>query len=141
VTVALSLEVKQPGCEADHSPPPSAEVKECVELYCHSPIRLHDVVLSEAQGQLYLNVIIGPTTYIYRAADSLEIRTNTTLAYEIQIWPKFLHSRHYGYSALRSNSAINNISNSKVNRFTALLDSFYSRGNRGSFPWGTAAGA
>jgi hypothetical protein len=25
---ALSLEVKRPGCEADHSPPPSAEVKE-----------------------------------------------------------------------------------------------------------------
>jgi len=25
--------VKQPGREADHSPPTSAEVKECVELY------------------------------------------------------------------------------------------------------------
>jgi hypothetical protein len=25
-----------------------------VELYLHSPIRLHGVVLSEAQGQLYL---------------------------------------------------------------------------------------
>jgi hypothetical protein len=42
---ALSLEVKQLGCEADHSPPSSAEVKECVELYFHSPI-YHDVVLS-----------------------------------------------------------------------------------------------
>jgi hypothetical protein len=29
--------VKQPGRDADHSPPPSAEVKECVELYLHSP--------------------------------------------------------------------------------------------------------
>jgi len=29
--------VKQPGCEADHSPPSSAEVKEWVELYLHSP--------------------------------------------------------------------------------------------------------
>jgi hypothetical protein len=29
---ALSLEVKRPGREADHSPPYSAEVKECVEL-------------------------------------------------------------------------------------------------------------
>jgi hypothetical protein len=27
-------------------PPSSAEVKECVELYLHSPIRLHGVVLS-----------------------------------------------------------------------------------------------
>jgi hypothetical protein len=30
----------------DHSPPSSAEVKEWVELYLHSPIRLHGVVLS-----------------------------------------------------------------------------------------------
>jgi hypothetical protein len=41
---ALSLGVKLPGHEADHSPPSSAEVKECVELFFNSPIRLHDVV-------------------------------------------------------------------------------------------------
>jgi hypothetical protein len=35
--VALSLGVKRPGREADHSPSSSAEVKECVELYLHSP--------------------------------------------------------------------------------------------------------
>jgi hypothetical protein len=29
--------VKRPGCEADHSPSSIAEVKECVELYLHSP--------------------------------------------------------------------------------------------------------
>jgi hypothetical protein len=40
------LGVKRPGREADHSPPSSAEVKECMELYLHSPIRLHGVVLS-----------------------------------------------------------------------------------------------
>jgi hypothetical protein len=34
---ALSLGVKRPGREADHSPPSSGEVKECVELYLHSP--------------------------------------------------------------------------------------------------------
>jgi hypothetical protein len=38
--------VKRPGREADHSHPSSAEVKECVELYFLSPIRLHGVVLS-----------------------------------------------------------------------------------------------
>jgi hypothetical protein len=32
--------------EADHSPPSSAEGQECAELYLHSPIRLHGVVLS-----------------------------------------------------------------------------------------------
>jgi hypothetical protein len=34
---ALSLGVKRPGRKADHSPTPNAEVKECVELYLHSP--------------------------------------------------------------------------------------------------------
>jgi hypothetical protein len=43
---ALSLGVKRAGREADHLPPSSAEVKECVELYLHSPIRLYGVVLS-----------------------------------------------------------------------------------------------
>jgi hypothetical protein len=33
----LSLGVKRPGREDDHSHPSSAEVKECVELYFHSP--------------------------------------------------------------------------------------------------------
>jgi hypothetical protein len=28
---------KRPEREADHSPPSSAEVKECMELYLHSP--------------------------------------------------------------------------------------------------------
>jgi hypothetical protein len=35
VAGALSLGVKRPGREADHSPPSSADVKECVELYLH----------------------------------------------------------------------------------------------------------
>jgi hypothetical protein len=43
---ALSLGANRQGCEADHSTFSSAEVKECVELYLHSPIRLHGVVLS-----------------------------------------------------------------------------------------------
>jgi hypothetical protein len=36
VPKALSLGVKRPGRESDHSPPSSAEV-ECMELYDHSP--------------------------------------------------------------------------------------------------------
>jgi hypothetical protein len=35
VPVGLSLGVNRPGREADHSPPSSAEFKECVELYLH----------------------------------------------------------------------------------------------------------
>jgi hypothetical protein len=34
---AFSLEVKRQGCEADHSPPSSAEIKESLVLNLHSP--------------------------------------------------------------------------------------------------------
>jgi hypothetical protein len=37
VSGALSLRVKRPGREADHSPPSSAEVTEWMDLYLHSP--------------------------------------------------------------------------------------------------------
>jgi hypothetical protein len=36
-TRGTSLGIKRPGREADHSPPSSAKVKECVELHLHSP--------------------------------------------------------------------------------------------------------
>jgi hypothetical protein len=42
------------GREADNSPPSSAEVKEWVELYLHSPIRLHGVVLSHGEHRVDL---------------------------------------------------------------------------------------
>jgi hypothetical protein len=45
-TRGFSLGVKQPGCEADHSPPSSAEVKNAWSYTSTPPIRLHDVVLS-----------------------------------------------------------------------------------------------
>jgi len=51
---ALSLEVKQPGCEVNHSPPSSAEVKNVWGYTSIPPIHLHGMVLSLAQGQLYL---------------------------------------------------------------------------------------
>jgi hypothetical protein len=51
---ALSLGIERLGREADHSHPSSAEVKEWMELYLHFPISLQGVVLSQAQGQLYL---------------------------------------------------------------------------------------
>jgi hypothetical protein len=47
------------GREADHSPPSSAEVKEWVELYLHSPRTpsWRGAQLGGAQGQLYLYFI------------------------------------------------------------------------------------
>jgi hypothetical protein len=47
---ALSLGIMRPGREADHSPPSSAEVKECAELYLHSPIRLQAWCLVKHRG-------------------------------------------------------------------------------------------
>jgi hypothetical protein len=46
--------LKQPGCEADHLPPSSADVK---NVWCYTstpPVCLHSMVLSYAQGQLNL---------------------------------------------------------------------------------------
>jgi hypothetical protein len=42
----LSLWAKRPERKADHSLPPTAEIKGWVELYIHSHIHLHGVVLS-----------------------------------------------------------------------------------------------
>jgi hypothetical protein len=38
--------VKWPGHEADHSLPSSAEVKECMDLYLHTPVHHHGMVFS-----------------------------------------------------------------------------------------------
>jgi hypothetical protein len=38
--------VKRQGREAGHSPPTSAEVKKNVDLYIHSPLRFHGVMLN-----------------------------------------------------------------------------------------------
>jgi hypothetical protein len=46
VSGALSLEVKQPVHEADHSPPPVAEFKNAWSYTSTHPIRLHGVVLN-----------------------------------------------------------------------------------------------
>jgi hypothetical protein len=46
VSEALSPVVKREGCEVDHLPPSSAEVKKTLGPYMHSPIRLHGVVLN-----------------------------------------------------------------------------------------------
>jgi len=46
VPVAVTLGVKRLQHEADRSPLTTTEVQECVKLYLHSAIRLHDVVVS-----------------------------------------------------------------------------------------------
>jgi hypothetical protein len=46
VSGTLSLGVKRPGREADHSPPSSAEVKNAWSYTSTTPVCLHGVVLS-----------------------------------------------------------------------------------------------
>jgi hypothetical protein len=53
------------GREADHSPPSNAEVKEGVELYLHSPMRLHGLVLSYGEHRDTGNKDCGPLDHIY----------------------------------------------------------------------------
>jgi hypothetical protein len=48
---------KAAGREADHSPSSSAEVKDCVDLYLHSPISLHGVVLRTTLPLPYENYL------------------------------------------------------------------------------------
>jgi hypothetical protein len=57
---ALSLRIKRPGRrEADHLHPSSAEVKECMELYLHSPNTpsWRGTQLKKAQGLIFLAFI------------------------------------------------------------------------------------
>jgi hypothetical protein len=48
-----------PRHEAGHSLPPSAEVKECMELYLHSALGIHGVVLTEKKAR------VNFTFYLY----------------------------------------------------------------------------
>jgi hypothetical protein len=68
--------VKRPGREADHSLPSTAEVKECVELYFHStpPIRLHGLVLSQAEG-----------LYLYHVLDNYIRHFGFCLCFSVQV--------------------------------------------------------
>jgi hypothetical protein len=66
---ALSLGVKWPGREADHSPPSSAEVKEWVELCFHSSNTLswRSVQLKNAQRQFYIYLSLSVCMFRLRS--------------------------------------------------------------------------
>jgi hypothetical protein len=90
---ALSLGVKWPGREADHSHPSSHEVKEWVELYFYSSNTpsWRGAHLQKAGGQLYLNLYISldyQLKYLHwnssKYASFLQI-TKTSL--NIRTWP------------------------------------------------------
>jgi hypothetical protein len=76
VSGAPSLGVKRPGREADHSPPSSAEVKEWVDLYFHSPntSSWRDAQLKHRDNftfYMYRISQIGPTHILKSVTESL----------------------------------------------------------------------
>jgi hypothetical protein len=103
---ALSLGIKQLFREADHSPPCSAEVKECVELCLHSPNTpsWRGAQLKKAQRQLqllrvlrfifheYFSVSFQGTLYIEKVPSTH--RTTRSIKYAK------LQSTHFGLRVL-----------------------------------------
>jgi hypothetical protein len=71
--------VKRAGCEANHSPPPNAEVKNAQSSTSTRPVSLHGVTLSsrEAQVQFYiplpLSLSFRKRKYIYFCAENISI--------------------------------------------------------------------
>jgi hypothetical protein len=79
------------GREADHSPSSSAEVKEWVELYLHSPIRLHGVVFRGSTG-FNSSYRYGQTFLPCRSAETSGIPVTALLLHYVR--PEFLLCLH-----------------------------------------------
>jgi hypothetical protein len=112
----ISLGLKRPEREADHSHPSTAQVQECVDLYLHSPffvawylikhrIRLQGMILRYAQEWLYF-YLTGPTcgppkrrntVYIYNETESaVTLYPNETPKYSVI----FYGSLQYSYQLI-----------------------------------------
>jgi hypothetical protein len=72
---ALSLGVKRPGREADHSPPSSVEIKEWMELYLHSPYTssLGGAQLKKHRDNFIFTFYMLRSWFEYRTSPSGEI--------------------------------------------------------------------
>jgi hypothetical protein len=112
----LSLEVKQPGREANNSPPSSAEVKERVELYIHSSnaysrrgARLKKIV----QGQLYLSSIWFIPSWRTYSTISLTYKNAAVLFYKEWMTVRYANSMddHVSYNILRDMTVLRHQSN------------------------------
>jgi len=77
VPAALSVGLKWLGHEADHSPPSSAHIKECVELYFHSCMAWCS---DKVQGHLYIYLYL--TVCSEQKQVVREVEVGETLAYE-----------------------------------------------------------
>jgi hypothetical protein len=107
------LGVKRPGREADYSPPFSAEVKECLELYISSLPQYAFIVWcsvkEKAQGQFYLllyfmvcTVQVRPDSIMYLVRPSFRWSTKICISIRIIITTLFRNSAVIHYLALWS---------------------------------------
>jgi hypothetical protein len=67
----LSLGIKRPGREADHSPPSTAEVKECVEIYLHYPNVFMALCLVKHRDNFTFTLAVPYNQYTYLLTHSL----------------------------------------------------------------------
>jgi len=80
---ALSLGIKRLGREADHSPPSSPEIEECVELYLHSsntPSRRGAQLKQRATLPLPLPVSHYNLLYIFQMALHPDVKQRGRIA-------------------------------------------------------------
>jgi hypothetical protein len=88
-TRAFSLWIKRPGHEADNSHPSSAEVN-AWSYTSIAPVRLHGMVLSEAQGQLHhFNISLRPhptPTLDYHPLSAVRDSLFNIIAVTLHIW-------------------------------------------------------
>jgi len=115
---ALSLGVKRPGREADHSPTSSAEIKELVELYIPShnkPSWRGAQFKKKAQGRLYSYIYLFGTltwwgvTYDHRtqASMKLAIRVTSYLANNFHMCTALTYCNQGGVNASTASISVN----------------------------------
>jgi hypothetical protein len=80
---ALSLRLKRPGSEADHSPPSSAEVKNAWSYTSTPPIRLHGLVKHRDN---FTFLPLTPTWLIFRIPVSLTFILNRPIEGRLKCW-------------------------------------------------------
>jgi hypothetical protein len=96
----LSPGEKRPEREADHSPPISAEVKK-VDLYIHSFIRLHGIVLNWLSTGTALPFSSLQSEYKLDRNSSLLFYLLCLLFMSQILYPRFLYSTNCGHKTIK----------------------------------------
>jgi hypothetical protein len=119
-------QLKRPGCEANHSLPSTAEVKERVELYLHSPNTLSRRGAQKMHGDNFTFI------KILNLLKNLDSSVSTATGYGLDDW----------MIEVRFPAGAGNFSpHHRVQTGSGAHPASYPMGTTGSFPGGKAAGA